>query len=139
VTRGATETPNPESELRDALDLSAGLIAAGLIALSILGWSGLPRILLALGFAFFVPGRAIVTNWPRMASWSEAAIAMVLSLALLTLLAMITLWAHVWKPMDLFQVEAWLSLAGLFLGMARRNRRRPDRQARQPESSRRGT
>lgn len=133
------ETPYLASQLGNVLDLSAGLIAVGLLALSYLGESGLPRILLALGFALFVPGRAIVTNWHRMASWSEAAMPMVLSLALLTLLATITLWAHVWKPMDLFQVEAWLSLAGLGLGIARRNRHRPDHQARQPESwSRRG-
>ena len=119
------ETPHLVSQLGNVLDLSASLIAASLLALSYADESGLPRILLALAFAFFVPGRAIVTNWPRMASWSEVAMPMVLSLALLTLLAMITLWARVWKPMDLFQVEAWLSLAGLCLGIALRNRHRP--------------
>lgn len=134
------ETPHPWLELDDVLDLAAGLIAVGLLALSYLGESGLLRILLALGFAFFVPGRAIVTNWPRMASWSKVAMPMVLSLALLTLLATITLWAHVWKPMDLFQAEAWLSLVGLCLGIARRNRHQPDGDARQPGSwSRRST
>ena len=121
------------------LDESAALIAAGLLALSYLGESGLPRILLALGFAFFVPGRAIVTNWPRMASWSKVAMPMVLSLALLTLLATITLWAHVWKPMDLFQAEAWLSVAGLCLGIVRRNTHRPDDDAGQPGSLSRGS
>lgn len=63
-------------------DLSAVLIAVGLLALSYLRESGLPRILLALGFAFFVPGRAIVTNWSRMVSWSE--VAMLMALALLS-------------------------------------------------------
>jgi hypothetical protein len=38
------------------------------------------------------------------------------------------------QEMDLFQAEAWLSLAGLFLGIARPNRHRWDRQAQQPES-----
>jgi uncharacterized membrane protein HdeD (DUF308 family) len=128
------ETPHPPPELDSALDLSAGLIAIGLLALSYLGESGLLRIALTLGFAFFVPGRAIVTNWPRMTSWSKVAMPMVLSLALLTLLATITLWARVWKPVDLFQAEAWLSLAGLCLGTARRNRYRPDDDARQPGS-----
>jgi hypothetical protein len=61
------ETQHPASQLGNALDLSAGLIAVGLLALSYLGESRLPRILLTLGFAFFVPGRAIVTNW----RWSE--------------------------------------------------------------------
>lgn len=129
VTSGPREAPYWAPQLGDVLDLSASVIAVGLLALSYLGESGLPRLLLALGFAFFVPGRAIVTNWPRMASWSEATMPMVLSLALLTLLATIALWAHVWKPLDLFQVEAWLSLAGLGLGIARRNRRHPDGQS----------
>jgi hypothetical protein len=122
------------------LDLSAGMLVAALLALSYVGESGLPRILLALGFAFFVPGRAIVTNWPRMATWSEVAVPMVLSLALLALLATTTLWAHAWNPLDLFKVEAWLSLAGLCLGIVRRNRRRSAQAPRQPRSSlRRGT
>jgi hypothetical protein len=128
------ETPHLWLELDDVLDVSAGLIAVGLLVLSYLGESGLLRILLALGFAFFVPGRAIVTNWPRMASWSEVAMPMVLSLALLTLLATITLWAHVWRPMDLFQAVAWLSLAGLCIGIVRRNRHRSDGDAPQPPS-----
>jgi hypothetical protein len=125
------EAPHPLLESDTALDLSAGLIAIGLLALSYLGESGLLRIVLTLGFVFFVPGRAIVTNWPRMTSWSKVAMPMVLSLALLTLLATTTLWADVWKPMDLFQAEAWLSLAGLCLGIARRNRYRPNDDARQ--------
>jgi hypothetical protein len=134
VTSGLREAPHRAPQLGNVLDLSASVIAVSLLALSYLGESGLLRILLALGFAFFVPGRAIVTNWPRMASWSEATMPMVLSLTLLTLLATIALWAHVWKPMDLFQVEAWLSLAGLGLGIARRNRRRSDRQSQYSES-----
>jgi hypothetical protein len=134
MVSGVREVPHWPPQLGNVLDLFAGLIAISLLALSYVGESGLLRILLALGFAFFVPGRAIVTNWRPMASWSEVTMPMVLSLALLTLLATITLWAHVWKPMDLFQAEAWLSLAGLCLGIARRNRRRPDRQAQQPES-----
>jgi hypothetical protein len=118
----------------NVIDLSAGLIAVGLLALVYLGASGIPRILLTLGFAFFVPGRAVVTNWPRMSGWSEVAIPMVLSLALIALLATITLWIHVWRPMDLFQAVAWLSLAGLCLGIARRNRRRRGKDACQQDS-----
>jgi hypothetical protein len=121
MTSRVEETPHLTSRLGEVLDLSAALITIGLLALTYTGESGLPRILLALGFAFFVPGRAIVTNWPRMASWSEVAVPMVLSLALLTLLATLTLWGHVWKPIDLFQAEAWVSLAGLGFGVARRN------------------
>jgi peptidoglycan/LPS O-acetylase OafA/YrhL len=131
VTSGVQQTPRPEAWLGNVLDISASLIAVGLLALSHLGWSGLLRILLALAFTFFVPGRAIVTNWPRMERWSQVALPMVLSLALLALLATISLWAHVWKPMDLFEAEAVLSLIGLGLGIALRSRRRPDHSARE--------
>jgi peptidoglycan/LPS O-acetylase OafA/YrhL len=133
VTSRGQSTLHPTPRLGNVLDLSAGLIAAGLLTLSYTGESGLPRVLLALGFAFFVPGRAMVANWPRMAIWSELAMSVVLSLALLTLLATVTLWAHVWNPMALFRVEAWLSLAGLCLASVRRNRHRPDQADRQPE------
>jgi hypothetical protein len=118
------EAQDPAERLGDALDLLAALVAVGLIVLVDDGRQGLPRILLAAGFAFFVPGRAIASNWPRMAAWSEAAMPVILSLAVLMFGAMVTLWAQVWYPMRLFQVEAWLSLAALAVGATRRRRRR---------------
>jgi hypothetical protein len=118
-------------QVGDVLDLLAGLVAVGLIVLVDERWSGLPRILLALGFAFFVPGRAIVSNWHRTARWSPTAMSMVLSLAILALLATVTLWAHFWHPLGLFESEAWLSLAALTIGTVRRSRHRPDLDARQ--------
>jgi hypothetical protein len=108
-------------QLGDLLDLSAAVVAIGLLALVYGDRSGVPRVLLALGFAFFVPGRAIVTNFSRMAQWSEAAMAMVLSLAVLGLVAAATLWAHLWHPVIWLSVEAWTSIAGLGLGIARRH------------------
>jgi hypothetical protein len=112
----------------------AGLIAVGLLVLVDRHGSGPSRLLLTLGFTFFVPGRAIVSNWPGMARWSEAAMPMVFSLAVLTLASMIMLWARTWHPVSLFQAEAWLSLAGLCAGAARRHRRqrRPGAPAHQP-------
>jgi hypothetical protein len=115
----------------DVLDLCGILIAGGLLAVTYVGGSGLPRILLAVGFVFFTPGRAIVTNWAWMANWSGLAMSVVLSLALLTLLATAALWAHSWKPMGLFQVVAGLSVAGLAIGIARRHTRQPDHRAQQ--------
>ena len=131
TTHGPAASGRPW-QVGDALDLLAALIAVGLIVLVYQGGSGPPRVLLALAFTFFVPGRAIVTNWPRMASWSGLAMPMVFSLALLTLLATTALWAHVWRPMVLFQVEAALSLAALGIGIARRHIRRLARPDRQP-------
>jgi hypothetical protein len=124
VTSEDVDLPRRSLQLADALDILATLIAASLLVLSAVGEAGLPRLLLALGFAFFVPGRAIVTNWPRMAEWSEVAMPIVLSLALLTLLAMLSLWARLWRPVDVFQVEAFLSLGGLGVGVVQRSRNR---------------
>jgi hypothetical protein len=110
--------------LADALDLLSGLMAICLLGLVYAELSGILRTLLALAFTFFVPGRAIVTNWPRMARSSEPGMSIVLSVGVLTLLATITLWAHTWNPLALFQIEAWLSLLGLGAGIARRHMHR---------------
>lgn len=127
------QTPHRVTQLDVVLDVCSCLVAVSLLAVLYAGQSGPARVLLALGFTFFVPGRTIVTNWPQMAGWSALAMPIVFSLALLTLIATISLWAHVWYPMDLFQIEAWLSLVGLCFGVARRNRRPPDRLAGQSE------
>ena len=100
--------------------MTAVLLSVCLVTLVLVGWYGPLRILLALAFAFFVPGRAIVGNWPRMGQWSEAAMSMVLSLAVLVILTTVMLWIHAWHPLGLFQVVAALSLVGLVISMARR-------------------
>lgn len=104
----------------EALDLLAAYIAGWLIVLIDMGRIGPARVMLALAFTFFVPGRAIVTNWPRAARWSAVGMPVVMSLAVTALAAMVALWAHFWHPLLLFQIEAWLSLAGLGVGIARR-------------------
>ena len=121
-------------QVGDALDLLAALIAAGLIVLVYQGGSGPPRVLLALAFTFFVPGRAIVTNWRQTADWSEVAMPMLFSLAVLTLVAMVALWAHFWHPLGLFQVEAGLSLVALSIGVVRRHRHRSGMDVRQAKT-----
>ena len=119
-------------QLGDVLDVTAVLTVVGLLALVYAGRAGVPRVLLAIAFTFFVPGRAIVSNWPRLARWSEAAAAMVFSLASLVLLATASLWVRLWHPMDLLLIEAWISLAGLGIGVLRRHERWPRVTARQP-------
>jgi hypothetical protein len=125
----AGRSADPAGGLGDILDLLAALLAASVIVFVWLGASGVPRVLLALGFTVFVPGRAIVTNWPRMASWSEAAMPVVFSLALLILVTTVTLWVHYWHPLGLAQVLAALSLGGLTVGVLRRHRRKDQRSA----------
>ena len=79
------------------------------------------RLLLAVAFTFFVPGRAIVSNWPRMARWSGVGMSIVFSVGVLTLLATVALWAGWWHPLALFLIEAIVSLAGLANGIVRRH------------------
>jgi uncharacterized membrane protein HdeD (DUF308 family) len=104
----------------EALDLLAGLAAAVLLVLVLAGLTGGARMLLAVLFAFFVPGRAIVSNWPRLAEWSDIGMSIALSLGLLTLLATVCLWARIWHPLALFEIEAAASLIGLGVAAARR-------------------
>lgn len=117
----------------DILDLLAALLAASMIVVVWLGSAEVPRLLLSLGFAVFVPGRAIVANWPHMAIWSEAAISVVFSFASLILVTTVMLWAHYWHPLGLTQVLAVLSLAGLAVGVLRRRRDRSTAPARRPD------
>jgi uncharacterized membrane protein len=117
----AQQISRPTSQLRDLSDMAAIVVAIGLIGLVAEGAAGLPRVVLALAFAAFVPGRAVVANWPRIAYWSELGMSMVLSLAILTLVATLALWAHAWHPVGIFGVEACLSIAALVVGIIRRH------------------
>jgi uncharacterized membrane protein HdeD (DUF308 family) len=106
----------------EVLDLLAALVAVVLLVLTLVDGVGVARTLLTLVFAFFVPGRAIVSNWPRMARWSDIGMSIALSLGVLAFLATVTLWARVWHPLGLFQVEAAASLVGLGIALVRRRR-----------------
>jgi len=107
--------------LSDILDGVAGVVAIGLVAAGLIGSQGTPRILLALGFLLFVPGRAITANWDQLALRSQATVSMLFSLVILALLATVTLWAHYWHPIGLVQAEAGLSLVGLAVAATRRH------------------
>jgi hypothetical protein len=115
-------TMPPAARRAEVLDVLAAAVAVALLAMVQENASGLPRVLLVLGFTFFVPGRAIITNFPRMARWSDLGASMLVSLGVLAFLATVTLWAHYWHPLGLFQGEAVLSLGGLAAGIVQRRR-----------------
>jgi hypothetical protein len=104
----------------EILDLLASAIAVLLLMAAFLDVTGPVRLLLTVLFTFFVPGRAIVSNWSRMAGWSDLGMSIALSLGMLTLFASIALWARIWHPLGLFQIEALASLIGLGVAVARR-------------------
>lgn len=111
--------------VRDVLDAAGLAVTIGLAGLIVEGTAGPARVMLAIAFAFFAPGRAIVANWPRFAYWSEFGMSVVLSLAALTLLAMVMLWTGRWHPVGLFEAEAAVTAVALVTGMIRRHRARP--------------
>jgi len=119
---GYPGTMPPAARRAEGLHVLAAAVAVALLAMVQENASGLPRILLVLGFTFFVPGRAIITNFPRMARWSDLGASMLVSLGVLAFLATVTLWARFWHPLGLFQAEAVLSLAGLAAGIVQRRR-----------------
>jgi uncharacterized membrane protein len=104
------------------LDLAAAGIAVMLLLLVLFNATGVPRLLLSVAFTFFVPGRAVVTNWPRMAGWADLAMCIAVSLGILVLLALIALWLRAWRPESLFVAEALCSLFGLGVGFINRRR-----------------
>lgn len=67
-------------------------------------------------------GRVAVSNWPRLAAWSDTGMSIVLSLGVLTFLATVTLWARAWHPLGLFQMEAVVCVVGLGIAIVRRRR-----------------
>lgn len=111
---------SPAARRAEQLDLLACGIALALILLVVVDFSAGLRLVLALLFTFYVPGRAVVSNWPRVARWSGIGMSVAFSLGLLTLLATVTLWIGFWHPLGLFVVEAVISLAGLANGVITR-------------------
>jgi hypothetical protein len=110
----------PAFRRAELLDYSAVFITVGLIMLIIAGTIQPLRLLFTVAFTFFVPGRAIVSNWPRVARWSAIGMPIAFSLGSLTLIATVALWLGFWHPMELFALEALASLTGLGAGITRR-------------------
>jgi uncharacterized membrane protein len=80
------------------------------------------RALVGVAFALYVPGRAILSNWPGMAARSQVAAPVLFSLAVLTLLATLTLWAGYWHPLGLLKVECLAVGIAFFSALLRRRR-----------------
>jgi len=120
MTAAGSDSPFTADQRAEVLDLFAAAIAVALLILVLADRTGAPRLILTSLFTFFVPGRAVVSNWPRMAGWADLAMCIAISLGLLVTIALVALWLHAWHPESLFAAEALLSLIGLGAGFIRR-------------------
>lgn len=110
-----------------------GLAASDLLDVACIALSALTAVALATNehnfacsvaafiFVLFIPGRAIVSNWPEIAVRSVTAVSILFSLALNTLIATVALWAHVWHPAVIIEAECALAIAALVVGILRRH------------------
>jgi hypothetical protein len=108
-----------ESPLPDAASLA---VTGALGAIVALGITGPGRVVLALLFVAYVPGRAVVANWPAARARSAFALPMVLSLAIVALVSTIALWLQAWYPTYQFAAIAALSAGAIATALVRRGR-----------------
>jgi hypothetical protein len=78
------------------------------------------RSVAAFVFVIYIPGRAIVSNWPEIAVKSVTAVSILFSLSLNTLIATIALWIHFWHPAAMLEVECVLVILALVVAILRR-------------------
>ena len=118
---GATAERRGDREAR-VIDAACAAVTGALLILTVVGWVGLVRVLLAFAFAVYVPGWAVVTSLMPKTRASRTALPVLLSVALVTAAATFTLWLHAWHPLQLFDVEAGASIALMSVGAIRRER-----------------
>jgi hypothetical protein len=78
------------------------------------------RTVVVVVFTAYIPGRAIISNWPSMAARSHLAMSVLFSLTILTLAATVTLWLNAWHPLGLLEVECGVTTTALFIALLRR-------------------
>ena len=105
------------------IDAACTVVTGALLTLTVVGWVGLARVLLAFAFAVYVPGWAVVTNFMPKTRASRTALPVLVSVTILTAAATFTLWLHAWHPLQVFDIEAGASIALLSVGTIRRERR----------------
>jgi uncharacterized membrane protein len=104
------------------IDVACAVVTGALLTLTVVGWVGLARVLLAFAFAIYVPGWAAVTNFMPKSRASRTALPVLVSVTILTAAATFTLWLHAWHPLQLFDIEAGASIALISVGAIRRER-----------------
>lgn len=108
---------------REAIGVASLFVIVTLLTLLVLGGIGPLRAVMALVFAVFVPGWAVVSNL-RGTGQGQVALAVALSLAILGLVATALLWAHFWHPVGLGEVECVVAAGLVVVSLFRRDRSR---------------
>ena len=122
MPRPAVPDAHPPSVVFDLIDLACVAIAT-ILAISVaLKDQNAVRIVAALIFVLFVPGRSVVANWPAVAARFHVAVSILFSLSLLTLIATAALWGHFWHPLGLLEAECILAGGALIVAILRRHR-----------------
>jgi uncharacterized membrane protein len=96
-------------------------ITVVLVVLILVGSTGALRQLFALAFVCYVPGRAVVANWPPADVRAQVALSVVLSISIVSLISVVGLWIHAWRPMEEFAAEASASVVAITIAMVRRS------------------
>jgi uncharacterized membrane protein len=104
----------------DVLDLAAVAVTAAVAVAVATGERSAFRTVVAIIFALYVPGRAVVSNWPGLAARSHIGLSILFSLSILTLLATVTLWLGYWRPLGLLEVECAIVGVALFTALWRK-------------------
>ena len=116
----ASARPSPPGF--DLIDAASIAVTAAAVVTVAANEHNAIRLTAGLIFVLFVPGRAVVSNWPAMATRSHFAVSVLFSLTILAFAATIMLWSDFWHPIGLFEVEAAFSIAALFTAIQRRRR-----------------
>lgn len=101
------------------IDMSALGVIVALSVVMALGVTGLGRVLLALAFSLYVPGRAVLTLLPTMRATPHLGLSVVLSISVLVIVSVVALFVHLWQPDALYGVEAALSFVAISFSLAR--------------------
>jgi uncharacterized membrane protein len=106
----------------DLIDMGCVAVTVAVAVAVATGERSAFRAVVGVVFALYVPGRSIVSNWPRLAARSNVAASVLFSLAILTLVSTLTLWAGYWHPLGLLEIECVAAGVALFTALLRRRR-----------------
>ena len=109
----------------DLIDAACLGVIAVLVVAVLVDERNAVRVLAAIAFTLFVPGRAVISNWPILSTRSPIVASILFSLAILTFVATITLWSDLWRPIGLLEVECAISAAALITAILRRRQVAP--------------